>query len=80
MLVFFRGERQEFKFFDQMVQLFGNKYIVNSDPAAEDASDGAGKMLHCFSADTQVSGIRDIVALRYDNLLSCCSTVFDIPT
>lgn len=44
-----RGERQEFKFFDQMVQLFGNKYIINSDPVAEDAADGAGKMLHCFS-------------------------------
>lgn len=48
-LVVSRGERQEFKFFDQMVQLFGNKYIINSDPVAEDAADGAGKMLHCFS-------------------------------
>uniref|UniRef100_H3DMG4 Myb/SANT-like DNA-binding domain-containing protein n=2 Tax=Tetraodon nigroviridis TaxID=99883 RepID=H3DMG4_TETNG len=36
-----KGERQEFKFFDQMVQLFGNKYITNSDPAAEHAADGA---------------------------------------
>lgn len=35
-----KGERQEFKFFDQMVQLFGNKYIINSDPVAEDAADG----------------------------------------
>lgn len=47
--VVFRGERQEFKFFDQMMQLFGNKYLTNSDPAAEDAADGAGKKLHCFS-------------------------------
>ncbi|TNM91308.1 hypothetical protein fugu_019688 [Takifugu bimaculatus] len=36
-----RGERQEFKFFDQMVQLFGNKYVINSEPVAEDADDGA---------------------------------------
>lgn len=48
-LVVSRGERQEFKFFDQMVQLFGNKYIINSDPVAEDAADGPGKMSHCFS-------------------------------
>ncbi|XP_056877966.1 zinc finger and SCAN domain-containing protein 29-like isoform X1 [Takifugu flavidus] len=36
-----RGERQEFKFFDQMVQLFGNKYVINSEPVAEDADDSA---------------------------------------
>lgn len=52
-----RGERQEFKFFDQMMQLFGNKYLTNSDPVAEDAADGAGRKLHCFSADSQFSGI-----------------------
>lgn len=67
-----RGERQEFKFFDQMVQLFGNKYIINSDPVAED---GAGETSLCFIADVQFSDIHDIVSLRQDNLLSCCSTV-----
>ncbi|TWW64686.1 hypothetical protein D4764_22G0003330 [Takifugu flavidus] len=48
-----RGERQEFKFFDQMVQLFGNKYVINSEPVAEGADDGAGR----FSPDAQLSGI-----------------------
>lgn len=46
-----RGERQEFKFFDQMVQLFGNKYVINSEPVAEGADDGAGKKSHRFSPD-----------------------------
>lgn len=56
-LVVSRGERQEFKFFDQMVQLFGNKYIINSDPVAEEAANGAGNALHCFNADMQFSGL-----------------------
>lgn len=52
-----RGERQEFKFFDQMVQLFGNKYVINSDAVAEDAEDGAGKKSHRFSPHAHLSGI-----------------------
>lgn len=43
-LVVSRGERQEFKFFDQMMQLFGNKYLTNSDPVAEETSEGAGRV------------------------------------
>ncbi|XP_054480641.1 uncharacterized protein zgc:113263 [Anoplopoma fimbria] len=35
-----KGEKQECKFFDQLVQIFGSKYIINSDPLAEDTADG----------------------------------------
>ncbi|XP_029351517.1 uncharacterized protein LOC115037156 [Echeneis naucrates] len=34
-----KGERQECKFFDQLVQIFGNKYMMNSDPLADDTAD-----------------------------------------
>ncbi|XP_071358596.1 uncharacterized protein [Trachinotus anak] len=34
-----RGEKQECKFFDQLVQIFGSKYIMNSDPLADDTAD-----------------------------------------
>ncbi|XP_027128087.1 uncharacterized protein zgc:113263 isoform X1 [Larimichthys crocea] len=35
-----KGEKQECKFFDQLVQVFGNKYVINSDPLTEDTADG----------------------------------------
>ncbi|XP_059181672.1 uncharacterized protein zgc:113263 isoform X2 [Centropristis striata] len=35
-----KGDKQECKWFDQMVQLFGSKYVINSDPLAEDTADG----------------------------------------
>ncbi|KAM6895684.1 uncharacterized protein FYW49_019554 [Xenentodon cancila] len=34
-----QGEKQECKFFDQLVQIFGNKYIMNSDSLADDANE-----------------------------------------
>ncbi|XP_070785463.1 uncharacterized protein [Enoplosus armatus] len=34
-----KGEKQECKFFDQLVQIFGSKYIMNSDPLADDTAD-----------------------------------------
>ncbi|XP_028306642.1 uncharacterized protein LOC114465680 [Gouania willdenowi] len=33
-----RGEKQECKFFEQMVQIFGNKYVLNSDALADDTA------------------------------------------
>ncbi|XP_037317790.2 uncharacterized protein zgc:113263 isoform X1 [Pungitius pungitius] len=35
-----KGEKQECKYFEQLVQIFGNKYVVNSDPLADDAAEG----------------------------------------
>ncbi|XP_076578481.1 uncharacterized protein LOC143314985 isoform X3 [Chaetodon auriga] len=35
-----KGEKQECKFFDQLVQIFGSKYVINSDPLADDTADG----------------------------------------
>ncbi|TNN46064.1 Zinc finger and SCAN domain-containing protein 29 [Liparis tanakae] len=35
-----KGEKQECKYFDQLVRIFGNKYAANSDPLADDAADG----------------------------------------
>ncbi|XP_037616507.1 uncharacterized protein zgc:113263 isoform X1 [Sebastes umbrosus] len=35
-----KGEKQECKFFEQLVQIFGSKYVTNSDPLADDAADG----------------------------------------
>ncbi|XP_034381657.1 uncharacterized protein LOC117725905 isoform X2 [Cyclopterus lumpus] len=35
-----KGEKQECKFFDQLVQIFGSKYATNSDPLADDTADG----------------------------------------
>ncbi|XP_075967913.1 uncharacterized protein LOC142971160 isoform X3 [Anarhichas minor] len=35
-----KGEKQECKFFDQLVQIFGSKYVMNSDPLADDTADG----------------------------------------
>ncbi|XP_044041382.1 uncharacterized protein zgc:113263 isoform X2 [Siniperca chuatsi] len=35
-----RGEKQECKFFDQLVQIFGSNYVINSDPLADDTADG----------------------------------------
>nr|XP_033470495.1 uncharacterized protein zgc:113263 isoform X3 [Epinephelus lanceolatus] len=35
-----KGEKSECKFFDQLVQVFGSKYIINSDPLADDTADG----------------------------------------
>ncbi|XP_030576045.1 uncharacterized protein LOC115773444 isoform X2 [Archocentrus centrarchus] len=34
-----KGEKQECKFFDQLVQIFGNKYITNSDPLADETAE-----------------------------------------
>lgn len=34
-----KGEKQECKYFDQLVQIFGNKYGMNSDPLADDTAD-----------------------------------------
>ncbi|KAF3705093.1 Zinc finger and SCAN domain-containing protein 29 Zinc finger protein 690 [Channa argus] len=34
-----KGEKQECKFFDQLVQIFGSKYVMNSDPLADDTDD-----------------------------------------
>ncbi|XP_041833750.1 uncharacterized protein zgc:113263 isoform X2 [Melanotaenia boesemani] len=34
-----QGEKQECKFFDQMVQIFGNKYVMNSNPSPDDATE-----------------------------------------
>ncbi|KAM3588282.1 uncharacterized protein V6R79_025364 [Siganus canaliculatus] len=36
-----KGDRQECKFFDQLVQVFGSKYVVNTDSLADEAADGA---------------------------------------
>ncbi|XP_029318417.1 uncharacterized protein LOC115028663 [Cottoperca gobio] len=36
-----KGEKQECKFFDQLVQIFGSKYVTNADPLADDTADGA---------------------------------------
>ncbi|XP_039998716.1 uncharacterized protein zgc:113263 isoform X2 [Xiphias gladius] len=33
------GEKQECKFFEQLVKIFGNKYVMNSDPLADDPAD-----------------------------------------
>ncbi len=41
-----RGEKQECKFFDQLVQIFGSKYVINFDHLADDAADGEGKKSH----------------------------------
>ncbi|XP_078137669.1 uncharacterized protein LOC144537707 isoform X1 [Sander vitreus] len=35
-----KGDKHECKFFDQLVQIFGSKYVTNSDPLAEDTADG----------------------------------------
>ncbi|XP_034434543.1 uncharacterized protein zgc:113263 isoform X1 [Hippoglossus hippoglossus] len=32
-----KGEKQECKYFDQLVQIFGSKYVTTSDPLAEEA-------------------------------------------
>ncbi|XP_033989543.1 uncharacterized protein zgc:113263 isoform X1 [Trematomus bernacchii] len=34
-----KGEKQECKFFEQLVQIFGSKYVSNSDPLTEDAAE-----------------------------------------
>ncbi|XP_018542489.1 uncharacterized protein zgc:113263 isoform X2 [Lates calcarifer] len=34
-----KGEKQECKFFDQLVQIFGSKYVMNSDPLVDDTAD-----------------------------------------
>ncbi|KAM4569199.1 uncharacterized protein PAE49_008784 isoform 1-T1 [Odontesthes bonariensis] len=31
-----QGEKQECKFFDQLMRIFGNKYMMNSDPLSDD--------------------------------------------
>ncbi|XP_075886350.1 uncharacterized protein LOC142890909 isoform X2 [Nelusetta ayraudi] len=36
-----RGEKQECKFFEQLVPVFGSKYMTKSDSPADDAADGA---------------------------------------
>lgn len=48
-----RGDKHECKFFDQLVQIFGSKYVTNSDPLAEDTADGVGK--NCFTVVHHVS-------------------------
>lgn len=39
----FRGEKQECKYFDQLVHIFGNKYMLNSDSLSEDAPEVIGE-------------------------------------
>ncbi|XP_026216895.1 TIN2_N and Myb_DNA-bind_4 domain-containing protein isoform X2 [Anabas testudineus] len=34
-----KGEKQECKYFDQLVQIFGSKYVMNSDPLTDDTAD-----------------------------------------
>ncbi|XP_023121890.1 uncharacterized protein zgc:113263 [Amphiprion ocellaris] len=34
-----KGEKQECKYFDQLVQIFGTKYVMNSDPLADDTAE-----------------------------------------
>ncbi|XP_040886126.1 uncharacterized protein zgc:113263 isoform X2 [Toxotes jaculatrix] len=34
-----KGEKQECKFFEQLVHIFGSKYIMNSDPLTDDTPD-----------------------------------------
>ncbi|CAG5927595.1 unnamed protein product [Menidia menidia] len=34
-----QGEKQECKFFDQLVRIFGNKYMANPDPLADDTAE-----------------------------------------
>nr|XP_020455352.1 uncharacterized protein LOC109959929 isoform X2 [Monopterus albus] len=34
-----KGEKQECKFFDQLVQIFGSKYVMNSDSLADNTAD-----------------------------------------
>uniref|UniRef100_A0A3P8RX00 Myb-like domain-containing protein n=1 Tax=Amphiprion percula TaxID=161767 RepID=A0A3P8RX00_AMPPE len=38
-----KGEKQECKYFDQLVQIFGTKYVMNSDPLADDTAEVMGK-------------------------------------
>ncbi|XP_038594975.1 uncharacterized protein zgc:113263 [Micropterus salmoides] len=35
-----KGDKQECKFFDQLVHIFGSKYVINSDPLADESADG----------------------------------------
>lgn len=44
MFLFFRGEKQECKFFDQLVRVFGNKYMMNSDSLSEEAPEVIGEI------------------------------------
>nr|XP_043878147.1 uncharacterized protein zgc:113263 isoform X2 [Solea senegalensis] len=47
-----KGEKQECKFFEQLVQIFGSKYMMTSDPVAEDAADVEGERReHCCTVD-----------------------------
>lgn len=55
----FRGEKQECKFFDQLVHIFGNRYITNSDPLTDNTAEVIGKsdiimlaVFWCFSSDS----------------------------
>ncbi|XP_008281157.1 uncharacterized protein LOC103358113 [Stegastes partitus] len=34
-----KGDKQECKYFDQLVQIFGTKYVMNSDPLVDDATE-----------------------------------------
>uniref|UniRef100_A0A8D2ZDG9 Myb-like domain-containing protein n=1 Tax=Scophthalmus maximus TaxID=52904 RepID=A0A8D2ZDG9_SCOMX len=38
-----KGDKQECKFFDQLVHIFGSKYTMTSDPLADDAPEVVGK-------------------------------------
>lgn len=66
-----------------MVQLFGNKYIINSDPVVQEAADGAGKRLRCSQADVQFSGIQKILVfmprLVYANVACLAAVLFSPP-
>lgn len=67
-----RGEKQECKFFDQMVQLFGNKYVINSDPVADDAADVMGKKSHCLPVVRKVSNMLAPCTLSTDLIHYYC--------
>ncbi|XP_041636198.1 uncharacterized protein zgc:113263 isoform X2 [Cheilinus undulatus] len=34
-----KGDKQECKYFDQLVRVFGSKYVINNDPLADDMTD-----------------------------------------
>lgn len=39
----FRGDKQECKYFDQLMQIFGSKYMMTPDPLTDDTADVVGK-------------------------------------
>ncbi|KAA8580146.1 hypothetical protein FQN60_005681 [Etheostoma spectabile] len=64
-----KGEKQECKFFDQLVQIFGNKYVTNSDPLAEDTADGIGK--NCFTVNIMLVSCSGFINWIVTHVSSC---------